>query len=60
MPHLGMQELVIILVIVMLLFGAKKLPEIGKSLAQGIKEFKKTTKAITEDDDEEKPKNTTA
>lgn len=56
MPHLGMQELVIILVIVMLLFGAKRLPEIGKSLGQGIKEFKKSTKAAMEDEDEDKAK----
>lgn len=56
MPHIGMQELIIILVIVMLLFGAKRLPEIGKSLGQGIKEFKKTTREAIQDDDEEKPK----
>ncbi len=46
------QELIIILIIILLLFGAKKLPELGKSLGQGIKEFKKTTKEITADDDE--------
>jgi sec-independent protein translocase protein TatA len=54
--HLGGQELWIILGIVVLLFGAKKLPELGKSLGLGIKEFKKTSKTIMEDDDDEKPK----
>ena len=54
--HLGGQELWIILGIIVLLFGAKKLPELGKSLGLGIKEFKKTSKAIMEDDDDEKPK----
>ena len=54
--HLGGQELWIILGIVVLLFGAKKLPELGKSLGLGIKEFKKTSKTILEDDDDEKPK----
>ena len=50
------QELIIILIIILLLFGAKKLPELGKSLGQGIKEFKKTTKEIVKDDDEESAK----
>lgn len=54
--HLGGQELWIILGIVVLLFGAKKLPELGKSLGLGIKEFKKTSKTIMEDDDDDKPK----
>lgn len=40
---LGMQELVIILVIVLVLFGANRLPEIGKGIGQAIKSFKKAT-----------------
>jgi len=51
MPH-G-QELIIILVIILVLFGAKKLPELGRSLGQGIKEFKKSSKGILDDDDDE-------
>jgi len=38
---LGMQELIIILVIVLVLFGATRLPEIGKGIGQAIKNFKK-------------------
>lgn len=38
-----MQELVIILVIVVILFGATRLPEIGKGIGQAIKNFKKAT-----------------
>jgi TatA/E family protein of Tat protein translocase len=38
---LGVTELVIILVIVLLLFGAKRLPELAKSMGKGINEFKK-------------------
>lgn len=55
--HFGGQEALIVVGIVVLLFGAKKLPELGKSLGQGIKEFKKTSKEIMEDDDsgEDKP-----
>jgi sec-independent protein translocase protein TatA len=38
---LGMTEMIIILVIVLIVFGAGKLPDIGKGLGQGIKNFKK-------------------
>jgi sec-independent protein translocase protein TatA len=40
---IGMQELVIILIIVIVLFGATRLPEIGKGIGQAIKNFKKAT-----------------
>jgi sec-independent protein translocase protein TatA len=50
---LGLPELLIILAIVFFLFGAKRLPEIGKGIGEGIKGFKN---AIKKDDDEEKPK----
>ncbi len=40
MAGLGWQELVIVLVIIMIIFGAGKLPEVAKSLGQGVKEFK--------------------
>ena len=40
---LGVQELVIILVIVLVLFGATRLPEIGKGIGQAIRNFKKAT-----------------
>ncbi|MBN1594427.1 twin-arginine translocase TatA/TatE family subunit [candidate division FCPU426 bacterium] len=38
---LGLPELLVILLVVILLFGAKKLPEIGRALGQGMKLFKK-------------------
>ena len=44
MPHLGFQELVIVLIIVFFLFGAKRLPEMGKGIGEGIKNFKKSMK----------------
>ena len=37
---LGWQELLIVLVIIMIIFGAGKLPQVGRSLGQGVKEFK--------------------
>ena len=40
---LGMQELLVILIIVLVLFGASRLPEIGKGIGQAIRNFKKAT-----------------
>lgn len=50
---IGMQELLIILLICLLIFGAARLPEIGKALGKTIKEFKKSIKGIGSDEDEE-------
>ena len=50
MIGLGMPELVIILVIIVIIFGAGKLPEIGSGIGKGIKNFKEATKS------EDKPK----
>ncbi len=41
-PKLGMGELVIILLIVVVLFGANRLPQLGKGLGEGIRSFKKS------------------
>jgi len=49
---LGMPELLIILVIILVIFGAGKLPQIGKGLGQGIKNFKDSTKSTKEGADE--------
>lgn len=55
LPHLGLPELLIILVIVLLIFGAKRLPEIGRSFGKTISSFKKGMKeAQTESEEEEK------
>ena len=43
---LGGWEIVLILAVVLILFGAKKLPELAKGLGQGIKEFKKATNEV--------------
>ena len=45
---LGWQELVIVLVIIMIIFGAGKLPEVAKSLGQGVKEFKQESTGATD------------
>ncbi|MCI0408071.1 MAG: twin-arginine translocase TatA/TatE family subunit [Acidobacteria bacterium] len=52
---LGIPELLIILFIVFLIFGAKKLPMLGAGLGEGIRNFKKSFRG---DDDDHPPKNT--
>jgi sec-independent protein translocase protein TatA len=46
---LGGGEIILILFIILLLFGAKKLPELAKGLGKGIKEFKKASNEVTEE-----------
>jgi sec-independent protein translocase protein TatA len=46
MPQLGFQELLVILLIVLLVFGAKRLPEMGAAIGKGIREFKKSMKDV--------------
>jgi len=55
MKGIGMGELILILLIVLVIFGAGKIPEIFKSMGQGIKEFKKAMN--TKDKEEEKKEN---
>jgi sec-independent protein translocase protein TatA len=50
---LGFQELLLILLIVVLIFGTSRIPELGKGLGEGIKNFKKGLKGGEED--EKKP-----
>jgi sec-independent protein translocase protein TatA len=53
--NLGMTELLVILLVVLLVFGAKRLPEIGSSMGKGIREFKKSIKDVRssiEDEDD--------
>ena len=44
MSHIGVPELLIILVIVVLIFGVGKLPEVGAALGRAIREFREATK----------------
>ncbi|MEA1912405.1 MAG: twin-arginine translocase TatA/TatE family subunit [candidate division WOR-3 bacterium] len=51
----GWPEIIIILVIALLLFGAKRLPEVGRSLGKAIREFKKSYREISNEFEEEEP-----
>ena len=46
---LGPGEIFVILLLLLLLFGAKRLPDLARSLGQGVKEFRKSVKEISED-----------
>jgi sec-independent protein translocase protein TatA len=48
MPNLGPTELIIILIIIIVVFGVGKLPEIGGALGKGVKEFKNASKELQE------------
>ena len=52
MPNIGPMELVVILVIALLVLGPKKLPEVGRSVGRGMREFKEALSRPDEDDDE--------
>jgi sec-independent protein translocase protein TatA len=51
MPNIGAPELIIVLVIVLLIFGPKRLPGIGKQLGTGMREFKDSITGKDRDDD---------
>jgi len=64
MFRFGMGELLVIFLIILLLFGAKRLPEIARALGKSLKEFKKATKDVkgafdeaAKDDEEKKDSN---
>ena len=46
---IGMPELIIILLVILLLFGAKRLPELARGLGKGIREFKDATKHVEDE-----------
>ncbi len=49
----GPWQIIIILLVIVLLFGGRKIPELMKGLGQGIKEFKKASRDIDKEDEEE-------
>ena len=57
---IGPWELAILLVVVLLVFGPKRLPEMGKSLGKGMREFKDSVTGMTKDDDDKPAEKTLA
>jgi sec-independent protein translocase protein TatA len=59
MPSLGVPELVIVFLIIIVLFGASRIPHIGKGLGEGIRNFKKGLKGVEgEEEPEQLPEKT--
>jgi sec-independent protein translocase protein TatA len=50
--NIGPMELVVVLIIALVVLGPKKLPEVGKSLGKGMREFKESLSDISSSDDE--------
>jgi sec-independent protein translocase protein TatA len=55
MPDIGWPELIIILFVLMLLFGAKKLPDMARGTGRALRIFKAETKGLMDDDDDDLP-----
>lgn len=56
MGPIGPGSLILLVIVALLLFGPKKLPELGKAVGSSLREFKNATKGLANDDDEEKKK----
>jgi sec-independent protein translocase protein TatA len=53
MPNIGPLEIVIILIIALIVFGPKRLPELGRSMGKGMREFKNSLTSDKDDDDDD-------
>lgn len=60
MPSIGPLELAIVLVIVLVVFGPKRLPQLGRQLGSGMREFKDSITGRHDDDDDGRPELTAA
>lgn len=55
LPNLGPMEMVFVLVVLLLIFGARRLPELGSGLGKGIREFKRSMSDIREEVERPEP-----
>ena len=56
MPNIGPLELIVVLVIVLVIFGPKRLPSLGRQLGSGMREFKDSITGKDKDDDDDEPR----
>lgn len=56
MPNLGVPELVVLLVIILIIFGVGRLPEVGGALGKGIREFRRSSSGADETEDKQEEK----
>ena len=54
--NVGPMELIVVLIIALVVLGPKKLPEVGKSLGKGMREFKESISGMADDDKEDSKK----
>jgi sec-independent protein translocase protein TatA len=52
MPNVGPLELAVVVIIALIVFGPKRLPELGKSMGKGIREFRASISGESDDDDD--------
>ena len=60
MPNIGPLEIVIVLIIVLIIFGPKRLPDLGRSRGRGMREFKDSVTGKDKDDEDDRPERTKA
>jgi sec-independent protein translocase protein TatA len=60
LSNIGVPGLILVLVLALIIFGPKKLPELGRSVGQTLKEFKRSTKGLIEDDEVNETVSTTS
>jgi sec-independent protein translocase protein TatA len=53
MPNVGPLELIVVLIIALVVFGPKRLPELGRSMGRGIREFRASISGKDDDDDDQ-------
>ena len=54
--NIGLPEILVVLIIALIIFGPKRLPELGRSVGKGIREFRASISGNDDDDDEPSPK----